>query len=51
MWLWGLNSLIILAEVSKQQRLVLYVDSSKKRNLGFSGTPWKKKMLLTKVYW
>ena len=49
MWLWGIQSLVMLAEFSRNERLVAYLDSTKMGNLGFQGTPVGKKLLYTKM--
>ena len=39
MWLWGMNSITIATEASKQMRLVGYMDATKHGNLGLIDCP------------
>ena len=45
MWLWGLNSLVMLNEFSMHNSLVLYVDSTKMGHLGMKRVQSLKKQL------
>lgn len=43
-WLWGLNTHLILSALSEAGRLVLYLDATKMGNFGLDPTPYKDKV-------
>ena len=50
MWLWGIQSLVIMSEFSRAGRLVAYLDSTKMGHLGLHGTETGRKLLFTKFF-
>ena len=42
-WLWGMNTLVILSELSKNNRLIAYLDATKMGNLGLHQSLYKDK--------